>query len=151
MNNLMGTVSPRLNSIVREVWLWCMNRNIYPGGRAPSRGSQYNSRQRVSSDERSIQLDAEPQGLSQDSTEVGPTGSGHVCIQTDNSAEEVLQLETRPRGRSSGSGYLCQSLLEPIVGRVLNRVWQQQLSHIGSSGPSTEEPAVVSHSTGHAG
>ena len=24
------------------------------------------------------------------------------CIQTDNSAEEVLQLETRPRGRSSG-------------------------------------------------
>ena len=28
------------------------------------------------------------------------TGSGHVCIQTDNSAEKVLQLETRPRSRA---------------------------------------------------
>ena len=43
------------------------------------------------------QLDAEPQGLS---IEVGPTGSGHVCIQADNSAEEVLHLGTRRRGEA---------------------------------------------------
>ena len=32
---------------------------------------------------------------------MGSIGSGHVCIQTDNSAEEVLQLETRPRSRAA--------------------------------------------------
>ena len=32
---------------------------------------------------------------------MGTTGSGHVCIQTDNSAEKVLQLETRPRSRAA--------------------------------------------------
>ena len=32
---------------------------------------------------------------------MGSTCSGHVCIQTDNSAEEVLQLETRPRSRAA--------------------------------------------------
>ena len=28
VNKLGGTVSPRLNTIVRELWLWCMNRDI---------------------------------------------------------------------------------------------------------------------------
>ena len=28
VNNLGGTVSPKLNTIVRELWLWCMNRDI---------------------------------------------------------------------------------------------------------------------------
>ena len=32
---------------------------------------------------------------------MGTTGSGHVCIQTDNPAEKVLQLETRPRSRAA--------------------------------------------------
>ena len=32
---------------------------------------------------------------------MGSTGSGHVCIQTDNSAEKILQLETRPRSRAA--------------------------------------------------
>ena len=31
-----------------------------------------------------------------------PQGYIRICIQTDNSAEEVLHLETRSRGRSSG-------------------------------------------------
>jgi hypothetical protein len=28
VNKLGGTVSPRLNAIVRDLWLWCMNRGI---------------------------------------------------------------------------------------------------------------------------
>ena len=28
VNKLGGTVSPNLNTIVREIWLWCMNRDI---------------------------------------------------------------------------------------------------------------------------
>ena len=32
---------------------------------------------------------------------MGSTDSEHVCIQTDNSAEKVLQLETRPRTRAT--------------------------------------------------
>ena len=35
VNKLGGTVSPKLNTIVRELWLWCMNRHIsYSGGGA---------------------------------------------------------------------------------------------------------------------
>lgn len=29
VNKLGGTMAPRLNSIVRDLWLWCMNRD-YP-------------------------------------------------------------------------------------------------------------------------
>ena len=72
-----------------------------------------------------------------DPAEMGSTRSGHVCIQTDNSAEEVLKLETRSRGRSSGC--LQPELGQPtgkgyanppwnLVGRVLNRVRQQQVT-----------------------
>ena len=28
VNKLVGTVSPKLNTIVRELWLWCMSPDI---------------------------------------------------------------------------------------------------------------------------
>ena len=97
--------------------------------------------------------------LQQDPAEMGSTGSGHVCIQTDNSAEEVLQLETRLRGKSSGclqselgqptGEGICQPSLEPS-----RQGAEQSTTTVGHTGPSCssmEEPAMVPHSTGHAG
>ena len=74
-------------------------------------------------------MDVESHGLPQDPTEMGSTGSGHVCIQTDNTAEEVLQLETRSRSRSSGCFQpgLEQPTGEPS-GQSANRVLQQQIT-----------------------
>ena len=31
VNKLVGTVSPKLNTIVRELWLWCMSPEHLPG------------------------------------------------------------------------------------------------------------------------
>ena len=55
------------------------------------------SRKSLKSNEGLVRLDVESQDLQQDPAEMGSTRSGHVCIQTDNSAKKVLQLETRPR------------------------------------------------------
>ena len=96
-----------------------------------------------------VRLDVESQDLQQDPADMGSTRSGHVCIQADNSVEKVLQLETRPRSRSSeclqpeleqltGRGYAKPPW--NLVGRVLNRIQQQQVTL-----------AMVSHPTRDAG
>ena len=90
---------------------------------------------------------------------MGSTRSGHVCIQIDNSAEKVLQLETRPRSRSSEclQPELEQPTGEGLCQPPLESSWQSAeqnttaTSHTGPSGSSIEEPAVVSHPTGDAG
>ena len=95
----------------------------YPDCGAFIGSPQYNCRPRIPNNEGQIRWDVESQDLQQDPVKMGSTGSGHVCIQTDNSVEEVLQLEARSRGRSSGclqselrqptGEGLCQPSLEP--------------------------------------
>ena len=127
----------------------------YPDCGAFTGSPQYNCGPRILGNEGPVRLDVESQDLQQDPAEMGPTGCGHVCIQTDNSAEEVLQLETRSRGRSSGclqselgqptGEGLCQPSLEP------SRQSATTAGHTGPSGSSMEEPAMVPHPIGHAG
>ena len=102
----------------------------YSGCRTSVGGPQYNCGPRIPRNEGLVRLDIESQDLLQDPAEMGPTRNGHVCIQTDNSAEEVLQLETRPRSlfnqnwsNLQGRGYANPSW--NLVGRVLNRIQQQ--------------------------
>ena len=130
----------------------------YSGCRTSARSPQYNCGPRIPSNEGLVRLDVESQDLQEDPTEMGSTRSGHVRIQTDNSAEKVLQLEARPRSRSSeclqpeleqptGEG-LCQPPLEPS--RQSAEQSTTATSHTGPSGSSMEESAVVSHPTGDA-
>ena len=131
----------------------------YSGGQASGGSPQYDCGPGIPSNEGPVRLDVESQDLQQDPAEMGSTRSGHVCIQTNNSAEKVLQLETRPGSRSSeclqpeleqptGKG-LCQPPLESSWQSVEQNT--TATSHTGPSGSSMEEPAVVSHPTGDAG
>ena len=128
----------------------------YSGGRASAGSPQYNCGPRIPRNEGLVRLDIESQDLLQDPAEMWPTRNGHVCIQTDNSAEEVLQLETRPRSeclqpeleQPTGEG-LCQPPLESSGQSAEQNT--TATSHTGPSGSSMEEPAVVSHPTGDAG
>ena len=123
----------------------------YSGGRVLAWSPQYNCGQRMPLNPTIFNKIQQ-----QDSAVIESTGSGHVCIQTDNSAEEVLQLETRPRSRSSGC---LQPELEQPTGeglcQCLSRLSTEQSTattgDTGPSGSSIEEPVMVPHSTGRAG
>ena len=128
----------------------------YPDSRTPPRGPECSSRRRVPSDEGSLGLDAEPSGIQQDPEELGPSGSGLVCIQTDDPAGAVLQLETRPRGGGSGcvqprlagtaGESLCQPSMEP--GRESVDEGMAAGDYSSADCTSVEEPAMVSSVTG---
>ena len=70
--------------------------------RTSPRRPEHDSRCRVVGHEGLVGLDAKPSYTPPDSGKMGTTGSGHVCISADNSAAEIFQLETRPRGRGLG-------------------------------------------------
>ena len=71
-------------------------------GRAPARNPKYSCRHRVQSDERQMRLETGPSGLQADSKSDRSTGGGPLCLTLNSSTPSVLQLETRPRSRSSG-------------------------------------------------
>ena len=161
VNKLGGTVFAKLNTIVRELWLWCMNWDItllaehLPGVLNTIADSQESQ---IMGDWSDWMLN--PRISNNLQQKRGPLEVDmHVCIQTDNSAQEVFQLETRPRSRSAGClqpelGKLteegpCQSCLESSRQNA-----QQSMTTAGHTGPSDssmEEAAMVPHSTGHAG
>ena len=86
----------------------------YSGCQTSTGSPQYDCGSRIPSNEGPVRLDVESQDLQQDPADMGSTRSGHVCIQADNSVEKVLQLETRPRNRSSEC---LQPELEQLTGR----------------------------------
>ena len=73
-----------------------------PPGRAHSRKYQYLCRQGISSDDRSVGLEAPPIDIQQAQQPAGPISGRPVCFQSVNPAKEVLQLETGPSGRGDG-------------------------------------------------
>ena len=60
VNRLGETVSPSLNSIVRDLWLWCMNRDIIL---TPTRCPEHDSRRGISDNEGSLRLEAGSRGI----------------------------------------------------------------------------------------
>ena len=112
----------------------------------------------VTSNDRSIGLDAEPYGVPEDSGEVGPDVHRSVCNQANDSAGQILQLETGPRsdgngwmplhktGRRLGRGhlqmYVCQPPLELDRQSSAQNTGTESPSYSGSS--SLENPTVVS-------
>ena len=90
---------------------------------------------------------------------MGPTGSGHVRIQTDDSTGEIFQLEARSRSRSSGclqlgpEQHIREGLCQPPMEPSQQSAEQSPATacHTSSGGSSMEEPAMVPYSTGNAG
>ena len=109
--------------------------------------------QRHNSDSRAPPKYPGPTGIPPDTGDVGSTRSGHVCLETDHPTGEVLQLETRPRGRSHGciqsrldqppGEGLCQPPMAPC-GQSSEQSTTE--THTASDSTSLEEPAVVPNS-----
>ena len=118
---------------------------------APPGHPEHDSRRRVSSDEGSVRLDVGPTDIPTDTEEMGSTRSGHVCLETNCPAGQILQLETRPRGRSHGCVQprldqhpgegLCQPPMESLGQSPEQNTTAE--SHTGSDSTSLEEPALV--------
>ena len=127
--------------------------------RTPAGCYEHSSQRGVTSDEGSLRLDAESSDIPLHPNKMGATRSGPVCLQTKYPTEEVLQLETRPRGRSPGriqsrleysqGEGLCQSTLE-FSGESTEQSTSTE-GHTGSDSPSVEEPTMVPSTAGDDG
>ena len=59
---------------------------------APPRSPQHNSRSRILANLGSLQLDAEPDGISENKRENEAPGSRPVCFSPDRATNTILQL-----------------------------------------------------------
>ena len=71
-------MSLMLNTIVRELWLWCMNQDFTLV--AEHLLGVLSCRPRIPGNEGPVRLDVESQDLQQDPKEMESTGSGHACL-----------------------------------------------------------------------
>ena len=71
-----------------------------PPSGASSRGAKHNSGRGIQSDERQVRLDVRPESLSNYPNTNRSTVHRSICIETDNTVAEFLQLETGSGGNS---------------------------------------------------
>ena len=136
VNKLGGTVLPQAEQHCERSVATLHEQRHHSDSRTPTGYYEHSSGRGVASNERSLRLDAESSNIPLYPSEVGATRSDPVCIQTKHPTEEILlQLETRPRGRSpgcikSGLDHLQgEGLCQPPTGRrVLNEVRQQKVT-----------------------
>ncbi len=116
INHLGGTVSPQATEATKNLWMWCLERNIS----APPRRGQCQSRPGVQGDGRQVRLDAEPLSLPKDPAQTGPGVGRPVCVPPDHIVGGFFQLETR----STSIGNRCddarldrvEGICQPPVG-----------------------------------
>ena len=112
---------------------------------------QYDCRRGIQSDEGSVRLDAEHRSISGNPEADGPAVSEPLCLETDNPTTRLLQLETRPRGKSlqcissgleehSGSS-LCQPTM--VTGGESGQQGHTAKGDSGSGIPSLEDSSMV--------
>ena len=145
-------MSPTLNRLNKEFWLWCMERDIGP---APSRSTELYRRCGIQDNERQIRLDALPERVSSNQPRAGTTGSGSLCLQADGPTTLLCELEARP-GRSNhgclhhdldGTEGVCQPTVEPGgKGSCPNSTTEGRPD---PGGTSMEDAGVVSNDSGH--
>ena len=130
--------------------------------RTPSKSSQHDSRPGaliisgpgVSVILRLLQLDAEPNGVSENNRKIGSIGGGLVRLSPHQTASFVLQLESRPRGSSNKCIHaglvktmgLYQSTLVPDS--LLSVQGEVAVCKSGVNNSSVENPIMVSSSSG---
>ena len=153
VNKLGGTVSQQMNSIVKELWLWCMNRDItltaehLPG----FLNTIADEESRVMKDNSDWML--HPRVFNRIQRRWGPL---EVDMFASHSTFQVFQLETGPRG--GGSECLCPGLgasqrggvCQPSMGSDQQGAdLSQSAENFNSpSGTSTEVTAMVPQTAG---
>ena len=139
-----------------HVDLVCLQKHYAQRG-APLKSPQHNSRSQISVNSGSLQLDAEPEGISENERENGPLGSGPVCFSPDQATATILQLKSRSRSSSDRHLHaglvttlgLCQSTLVPDPPVSLQGKNTVSVSSVDNS--LVENPVMVSNSAGAPG
>ena len=103
--------------------------------RVPSRLSDYHSTQRVQTYEELLGLETSPRLVSEDSQNILSDRSGSVCIQANIPGSTVLQLDTRPSGRSSR---WLPTKMESVSGICKSTMGVNRSSTIRSSVPESQ-------------
>ena len=122
-----------------------------------AREAECSSRRGVQNSERQVRLDVEPQHLQQNSVPDGTLQNRLVCISPDTAVTEVLQLETRSRGR--GDRYLQPGLVDKqgICQPTMVSDTQMSVSNEMTTGQTDrdnytlEDSTMVSNHSGSAG
>ena len=111
INNLGGTVSKELVTLAKDLWMWCLERNI-----------RISAQHRKLENDGPVRLEIEPSDFQKDRSIVWPTRSGPLCLQVDKPTTEIFQLETRllcsnnrcPSPGLENSERICQSTLVQV-------------------------------------
>ncbi len=93
INKFGGTVSPELNRLTKELWLWCLDRNITVQATHLAGALNVTG---ILCDEGQVRLDALPKNLHESQPADRTTTGVSVCITTDLPATGLSELETRP-------------------------------------------------------
>ena len=131
----------------------------HPHGGTPPRSPEHSSRRGITGDEGQVRLDVESKNLQQNPGAARATGSGPVCITPVNTTTQILQLETRPRSRSSEC--VCPGLAAPpreglcqpplVTDQQGTNSGASSESHNNPGGTGVENTSLVPQATGHAG
>jgi len=137
INKLGGTVSPRLNHIVKELWLWCLNRDItvvaehLPG----VLNTIADEESRVMKDRSDWKLN--PQIFQMIQEKWGPLEVDLFASRLTTQLERFFSWRPDPEAEAldafnqDWNALQGRSYANPpwnLVGRVLNRVYQQQVT-----------------------
>ena len=156
INNQGGTVSKDLVSLTRKL-------DVVPGeeyshtGTAPPWCHESNSRCRIESNEGSVRLEIGSTGIPEDQQCLWTTGSGSLCIPTDQSVLPLLQLAARSISRGhgcvlpelGGNEGVCQPPLEPNISCISENT--DSRSRPDSGGSRMEGTTMVCSATVNVG
>jgi len=117
INNLGGTASKELVILTRDLWMWCLERNIS----ALARCVEHHSQHRVQGNAGQDRLEVEPHDIPGDQQPLWAYRRGPVCVQTVHPVPTLLQLPARSlctsnrclSPRLDSHEVLCQSSMEP--------------------------------------
>ena len=126
-------------------------------GTAPPRCHESNSRCRIESNEGSVRLEIGSTGIPEDQQCLRTTGSGSLCIPTDQSVPPLLQLAARSISRGhgcilpelGGNEGVCQPSLEPNISCISENT--DSRSRPDSGGSNMEGTTMVCSATVNVG
>ena len=132
INKRGGTISPKLNCLAKELWLWCMERNIFLI--AQHLGcTKHHSGQRVQGHEGQVRLEIEPNHLPTDQPEVGPLEVDLFASRLTHQLPDYASWRPDPMAMTTDAFTMnwaqVKGYCNPpwnLIGRVLAQTQQQQ-------------------------
>lgn len=142
-NHLGGTVSPQASLLVKEMWMWCLERNItLRAQHLPGKENVVaNQESRTIVKEGQVRLETKYKDIPKNSSNSGLTNRP-VCFPPVSSAPSLLQLEARPTSPCFSAKLVRhESIRKPPVEPCGQSYQQDSTTH--RCGSDTGNPGVV--------